>query len=60
MDGPEDLPLLARVVAELPEIFRHEILPMLVGLAFAAARSRHDIGHRLNSAKRGFKVRWST
>jgi hypothetical protein len=26
-----DSPLLARVVAELPEIFRHEILPLLVG-----------------------------
>jgi hypothetical protein len=31
MDGHEDSPLLARVVAEFPEIFRHEILPLLVG-----------------------------
>jgi hypothetical protein len=31
MDGHDDSPLLGRVVAELPEIFRHEILPLLVG-----------------------------
>ena len=32
MDGHEDSPLLGRVVAELPEIFRREILPLLVGI----------------------------
>jgi len=33
MDGHEDSPLLGRVVAEFPEIFRHKILPLLVGSA---------------------------
>jgi hypothetical protein len=41
-----DSPLLARVVAELPENFRHKILPLLVGCMRLAdiARVRHVIG----------------
>jgi hypothetical protein len=31
MDGHDDSPLLGRVVGELPDIFRREVMPLLVG-----------------------------
>jgi hypothetical protein len=54
MHGHEDSPLLARVVAEFPEIFRHEILPLLVGSGGLPdiARALHVIGCHLTRETR--------
>jgi len=43
----EDSPLLARVVAELPEIFRHEILPLLVWFKVRWMRDGHRVPGRI-------------
>jgi len=55
MNTHEDSPLLARVVAELPEIFRHEILPLLVGLWRTLLATSQDatylLQHRNNLAR---------